>query len=457
MRTVNLKKKEEQYQDAISRLYPELHQEGEDGERILSRTVTWQVTDECNLVCSYCYQVNKGHRVMSLETAKKMVDALLTGEKGFGRYVNPRISPAIMLEFIGGEPFLQVELIDQIVDYFRSQAIVTGSPWADRFKVSICSNGTLYFKPEVKRFIEKHKAHLSFSVTIDGNKELHDSCRVFPDGSPSYDLAVAAAKDWMERGNFMGSKITIAPQNVRFLDQALRHMIGLGYDIIHANCVYEEGWTLEHAKELYRQMKSYADYVLEQDLVDKVYCSLFEEEMFHPKAEDDLQTWCGGTGDMLAMDPDGYLYPCIRYMESSLGTVREPLRIGHIDTGLGLCPEHRECIRCMKAVDRRTQSTEECFSCPIAEGCSYCSAYNYQVFGTPDSRVTYICIMHKARSLANSYYWNSYYRKRNLPYRFKIYAKEEWGLEIVGRKEWEYLKRLEAAEKLEKHINELFD
>ena len=160
---------------------------------------------------------------------------------------------------------------------------------------------------------------------------------------------------------------------------------------------------------------------------------------------------------MLAMDPDGYLYPCIRYMESSLGTAREPLRIGHIDTGLGLYPEHRECIRCMKAVDRRTQSTEECFSCPIAEGCSYCSAYNYQVFGTPDSRATYICIMHKARSLANSYYWNSYYRKKNLPYRFKIYAKEEWGLEIVDRKEWEYLKRLESAEKLEKHTNELFD
>ena len=107
----------------------------------------------------------------------------------------------------------------------------------------------------------------------------------------------------------------------------------------------------------------------------------------------------------------------------------------------------------MKAVDRRTQSTDECFYCPIAEGCSYCSAYNYQVFGTPDSRATYICVMHKARSLANSYYWNSYYRKKNLPYRFKVYAKEGWGLEIVGKEEWGYLKRLESARSVEEYTN----
>ena len=87
MRTVNLKKKEEQYQDALARLYPDLHPNEEEGERILSKTVTWQVTDYCNLACSYCYQVNKGHRVMALKAAKKMVDALLTGEKGFERYI----------------------------------------------------------------------------------------------------------------------------------------------------------------------------------------------------------------------------------------------------------------------------------------------------------------------------------------------------------------------------------
>lgn len=60
---------------------------------------------------------------------------------------------------------------------------------------SICSNGVLYRDEKVQAFLRKWANRLSFSVTIDGNKELHDSCRVFPDGSPSYDIAVDAASD----------------------------------------------------------------------------------------------------------------------------------------------------------------------------------------------------------------------------------------------------------------------
>lgn len=50
--------------------------------------------------------------------------------------------------------------------------------------------------PEVQRFLDKWAKHLSLSISIDGDKQLHDSCRVFPDGSGSYDLAIAAAKDY---------------------------------------------------------------------------------------------------------------------------------------------------------------------------------------------------------------------------------------------------------------------
>ena len=74
-------KRTEQYTEQLSRLYPELHQ-ADEKERILTQTVTFQVTDDCNLACTYCYQIKKGKRKMSLETAEKMIDLLLTGEKG---------------------------------------------------------------------------------------------------------------------------------------------------------------------------------------------------------------------------------------------------------------------------------------------------------------------------------------------------------------------------------------
>lgn len=73
---------------------------------------------------------------------------------------------------------------------------------------------------------------------------------------------------------------------------------------------------------------------------------------------------------MLSCDPDGYLYPCIRYMESSLGDNVPPIRIGHVKTGIGKTAEEIKHIHCMDCITRRTMSSDECFNCPIAEGCS---------------------------------------------------------------------------------------
>ena len=431
-------RKEEQFQDMIARLYPEYIDMNSD-KMSLSRTVTFQVTDDCNLACSYCYETHKGHKSMKLETAKKFIDKILSGEDGFKEYIDPSFSPAIIIEFIGGEPFMEIELIDQITDYFRKRSIELKHPWATKYCLSICSNGTLYFDERVQKFIRKNKNHLSFSVTIDGNQELHDSCRRFHDGRPSYDLAVAAAKDWMSRGGYMGSKITIAPQNLDYLYDAIIHMYDLGYTEINANCVYEEGWTQEHATKFYYTLKKIADFWNDNDIVESHYLSLFEKNFFCPKEEGDDQCWCGGTGSMLAMDPDGYLFPCIRYMHTSLGDSQPPLPIGHVDTGLGVCEKDKETICDLNCVTRRTQNTDECYYCPIASGCSDCAAYNYQVYGTVHSRATYICEMHKARSLANVYFWNTYYKKHGINETFEMHCPEEWAVPIIGKDEYSYL------------------
>lgn len=148
---------------------------------------------------------------------------------------------------------------------------------------------------------------------------------------------------------------------------------------------------------------------------------------------------------MLAVDPDGNLYPCLRYMKSSLGDDQPPIIIGNVWDGIGTTPETAQWIKCLGCITRRTESTDECFYCPIANGCSECSAYNYQINGTPDSRVTYICDMHKARCLANYYYYNKRYKKNNLKERLKIYIPDEWALEIIDKNELEIIKETAAA------------
>lgn len=429
------------FQDMLAEFYPGENRGEKMADRVLSRTVTFQVTDKCNLACTYCYQVNKGTRKMKLEDAKLYVDKLLSGEDGFKAYVDPELSPGIIIEFIGGEPLLEIDLIDEIVDYFKERVIELNHPWADKYCFSICSNGVLYDDTKVQRFLQKNKNCIGFSVTLDGDRELHDACRVFPEGGGSFDFAYHATTDWMSRGNYMGSKITISPENLKYLDDALMFFTNMGYDDINANCIYEAEWTEEEAGVLYKELLKYADYLLSGDNRSLAF-SMFTEVLGKPKSESELENWCGGTGVMLAMDPVGDLYPCIRYMDSSLGGEREPMCIGNVHTGLATCEKHKNCVECLQNITRKSQSTDDCFYCPIAEGCSWCSAYNYQVFGTADKRVTRLCPMHKGRVLANVYYWNKYYEKYGIDKCFDLWVPKQWAVPIIGEEEYEKLVKL---------------
>ena len=119
---------------------------------------------------------------------------------------------------------------------------------------------------------------------------------------------------------------------------------------------------------------------------NSLYTSYNESDMELPmvyRVASIYKYYSGGTGLMLSMDPDGYLYPCIRYMESSLGTDVKPLRIGHVDTGIAQTECDKKCVDCLNAVTRRTQSTDECYYCPIAAGCSWCFPAGTKI-NTPD-------------------------------------------------------------------------
>lgn len=438
----------ESYTDTLARLFPEELETQKkvvrDGNVVSARTITFQVTDACNLACKYCYQINKSHHRMPFEVAKKFIDLILDCDENTAQYIDAANAPAGIIEFIGGEPFLEIDLIDQICDYFLEQCILRNHPWAVRHMISICSNGVLYFDPKVQAFLQKHKGHLSFSISIDGNKQLHDSCRVFPDGSGSYDIAMAGVNHWINvMGGTMGSKMTLAPENIMYTCDAVKGLIESGYEEINLNCVYEEGWTAEHATILYYQLKELTDYILESGHED-TFISIFDENFFKPKTLDDDQNWCGGNGMMISVDYKGDIYPCIRYMESSLGGDVPPLIVGNIHDGICVKPEHKSCSECLKSINRLSQSTDECIYCPIAEGCSWCQAYNYQHSGGDiNKRATYICIMHKARALGNCYYWNMYYRLTNQNKRMKLWLPDDEALKIISQEELDFLHFLE--------------
>lgn len=405
------------------------------------KTITFQVTDACNLCCSYCYQINKGHHVMPFEIAKQFIDKLLNDDETFQEYIQSQTTTGCVLEFIGGEPFLEIKLIDQIIDYFMEQTIILNHPWATKFRVSLSSNGTLYFTPEVQEFIKKHNQHLSLSISIDGNKQLHDNCRVFSDGKGSYDLAISAEQDFGEKYNpNLLSKMTLSPENINYTSNALINLMNNNHDYIYANCIFEQGWTIEHATILYNELKKVADYILENNLETKKGISILDLPLTDIQKHSRNENWCGGDGRMIAIDWKGDIFPCLRYMESSIGQDQSPYTIGNVYEGIGQTAETKRRIEDLD-VTWESQNPPECIECPVSEGCAWCSAYNYQIFGTINKRTTFTCDMHKARVLANYYYQNKlaekYYSKK-LPFLIK----KEDSIKIIGDEETKYLIKL---------------
>lgn len=418
----------EEYGDSLNRYFYE-------GNNKFTRNITFQITDDCNLCCSYCYQHNKGHHKMPFEVAKKLIDGILTNDKSINNYVKSENAIGIVLEFIGGEPFLEVDLIDKIIDYFIEKCIILHHPWIDRFRVSICSNGVLYFTPKVQEFIKKHQTHLSFTISIDGNKTLHDACRVFPDGSGSYDLAIKAAKHYRKYYDaILSSKMTLSPDNINFVFPALVNLWENDYNFIYCNCIYEKGWTIEHARVLYYELKKVADYLLNNHLERIKGTSILNLDLSQQKNISD-KNFCGGDGNMLAVDYKGDLYPCLRYMESSIGQNQSPYIIGNVNDGIGYNQQTKDMIAGLD-VTYKSQSPQECIDCPVSSECGWCSALNYQEFGTINKRTTYTCLMHKARVLANYYYQN----KMGGNYPFLINKQD--AIDIIGEDETNYLMEL---------------
>ena len=439
----------EQYQDMIGRfIEARSHVENdyiekEENENLMShlvKTVTFQVTDDCNLRCTYCYQINKGTRVMSFDTAKQFIDLLIKESYTDDSYVSLKTTPGIVVEFIGGEPLLEIDLIDKITNYFRFRLLQEKHPWASTILFSMISNGVLYFEPKVQDYIKRNNKCLSFGISLDGCKPLHDMCRVFPDGTGSYDIAEAGCIHFKQNYNDkMLTKMTIAPENITWTYEAFLNLVKLDYPIIHANCVYEKGWTINHAIVLYDQLKKIADYLLDNDLENKVICSILDEFSCIPQTAEDNKNYCGSTGCMLCCDPDGVIAPCIRFLKSSLGEEVGDFALGHVCSGLGKEECHKCNICTLDSITRRSQSTDECWNCPVSLGCGWCTAYNYQEIGSPDERCTYICWMHRARALANVYYWNKVYQKNNENKIFPLYLEEKYALQIINKDEYDML------------------
>ena len=361
------------------------------------KIVTFIVTKDCQLACKYCYLVSKNKNGrMSIETAQKAVDYILDNPIFFNE-------KSVYFDFIGGEPFLEIDMIDKLCDYIKIQLYKKNHPWFDNYLFTFSTNGINYGSEKVQNFIKKNIKHLQVGITIDGTKIKHDINRIYKDtGSGSYDDVVRNIPLWLEQFPQESTKVTLSSADLPFICESVLHLFNLGLHRVFMNCVFEDVWNDGDDKTFEDQLVKLADEIIDNELYTDYTCSIFDEKIGKPNK--DNQNWCG-SGKMLAIDSEGNFHPCNRFVDFSLRD-KSPRIIGNVDKGID--PNK---VRPFVLLDLKSQSPQKCIECEVSKGCAWCQGENYDAADTDTiyQRATAICKMHKARVRANHYYWNKLY------------------------------------------------
>lgn len=362
-----------------------------------AKNITFIVTKDCQLACKYCYLVGKNAKErMTWEVAKAAIDYILEREEEFPE-------ESVIFDFIGGEPFIEIELIDRICDYLKTEMFRRGHHWFNSYRFSFSTNGINYHEEKVQCFIEKNYSHLSIGITIDGTRRKHDLNRVYKgNGRGSYSDVARNIPLWLKQFPNAATKVTISSADLPYIKESVLHLYSLGIHEVNINCVFEDVWQEGDDQLFESQLTELADEIIDRGYYKDYACSFFSEHIGKPlDPEKDNQNWCGA-GRMLSIDAAGNFYPCTRFAQYSLRSKQARI-IGNIHTGID-----KNKLRPFLTLDRCTQSPRQCLECEVAAGCAWCQGENYDAAETDTiyQRATAICRMHKARVRANNYYWN---------------------------------------------------
>lgn len=339
------------------------------------------VSHDCNLRCKYCFAgqgVYGGEKkIMSLKVAKAAIDFLI--EKSQGRR-------NLELDFFGGEPLMNFDVVRETVKYARSLEKEHGKV----FRFTTTTNGVL-LNDEITEFLNQEMNNVVLS--LDGRREINDAMRPNAGGRGSYDGIVPkfqrfvkkrGTKDYYIRGTF-------TKENLDFTQDVL-HMVDLGFKQVSVEPVISDpnlpfSITEEDLPRVFEEYDSLSKTVLKKKKAGDGF------NFFHfmldldqgPCAIKRLRG-CGCGNEYAAVDPDGNVFPCHQFVG------KPEWRMGSVLTG-----EYN-----LQMKDRFAHSTvydkEKCRSCWAKFYCSGgCNANNQQYEGDILRSHTLSCDLEKKR------------------------------------------------------------
>ena len=267
------------------------------------------VAHTCNLNCDYCFASQgkyQGDRaLMSFEVGKRALDFLIENS---GTRVN------LEVDFFGGEPLMNWDVVKQLVEYGRSRE----QECHKRFRFTLTTNGVL-IDDDVINFCNKEMHNVV--LNLDGRKEVHDRLRKNMAGEGSYDKIVPKFKKLVDSRGGEGYYVrgTFTHNNVDFTED-LFHMADLGFTELSMEpvvCDPSDPYALteEDLPKLFEQYEILAKEMLRREKEGKpITFYHYMIDLAHGPCIYKRISGCGSGTEYLAVTPWGELFPCHQFV-----------------------------------------------------------------------------------------------------------------------------------------------
>ncbi len=304
------------------------------------------VAHTCDLTCSYCFAgQGKFHgksALMNIETAKRAIDFLVE---------NSGSRRNLEVDFFGGEPLLNFDVVKETVSYARSIEQAAGK----NFRFTLTTNG-MGITDEVIDFANKECHNVVLS--LDGRKEIHDRERKARDGSGSYDVIVPKFQKLVNaRGNrnyYMRG--TFTHYNPDFTND-IKHMLDLGFTELSMEPVVCDpssrfALTEDDIPVLFEQYEKLADLMIERKKEGRPFTFYhYTIDLAHGPCIYKRISGCGSGTEYFAVTPQGELYPCHQFVgeaEYKMGDIWNGIKNEDVRDKFKMCNVYarKECRDC---------------------------------------------------------------------------------------------------------------
>ncbi len=322
------------------------------------------IAHDCNLGCKYCFagkgEYNGESALMSLEVGKKAIDFLIA---------NSGSRRNLEVDFFGGEPLMNFDVVKEIVAYGRSLE----EKHNKNFRFTLTTNGVL-LNDDIMEFVNKEMSNLVLS--IDGRKEIHDMMRPTRNGKGSYDIILDKFKKAAESRNQTDYYVrgTFTHFNTDF-DKDVLHLADLGFEQISVEPVVappseDYAITDEDVKVICEGYDRLAAEMLRREKEGKWFNFFhFMIDLSGGPCVAKRLSGCGSGTEYLAVTPFGELYPCHQFVGN------EDFCLGNLDDGIirnDICSDFKLCNVYSKPACR------DCFAKFYCSGGCAANAYNFK-------------------------------------------------------------------------------